>query len=93
VPTQIASVEVRSGDFDSLAGALATLDVQGKEIESLKRAIEHDKICFGERTKRWLANISRKIGDAGLKIGVDVATGFVKAWLRKYGVDFTGSDT
>jgi hypothetical protein len=91
--TQIGNAEVHPGDFGSLAGALAKLDISGQEIDALKHAIEEDK-TFGVRTKAWLAKVGGKLGEAGLQIGVDIATGFAKAWVRKYfgGTDVTGVD-
>lgn len=87
--TQVGSIEIAEGDIDGLSAALKTLDVKQNEIEALKRAIEADKKTFGVWTKEWLKNVGSKLGDAGIKIGVDVATGFVKSWLRKYfgGID------
>jgi hypothetical protein len=87
--TQIGNVMVGAGDFQSLANALSGLDVPKAEIDELKGAIEVDSNTFGTRTKRWLANVGAKLGDAGLAIGVDVAKAYVKSWLSKYfgGID------
>jgi hypothetical protein len=86
---QIVSVQVDKDDFSSLAGALAKLDVAENDINALRSAIEGDGKTFGSRTKQWLASVGGKIGNAGVKLGIEVATGFVKVWLRKYfgGID------
>jgi hypothetical protein len=86
--TQIGSIEVHEGDFESLAAALRSLEIKTAEIESLNKSIEADK-GFGHQTKGWLKKVGTKLGDTGVKMGVDIATGFVKAWLRKYfgGID------
>jgi hypothetical protein len=82
--TQIGSVQVHAGDFASLAEGLSRLEISKTDIRALKGAIERDKKRFGARTKEWLANVGGKIGNAGMKIGVDVAASFVRAWLSKY---------
>jgi len=82
--TQVGEIEVSPRDFNSLSAALMKLDIPRSEIEALKDAIESDKKTFGERTKDWLVHAGSKIGEAGLKMGIDVATSFIKIWLRKY---------
>jgi hypothetical protein len=90
--TQIGNVIVRAGDFQSLANALLQLNVSNTDIQALKSAIEADSKTLGALTKKWLATLGTKLGKAGLQIGVEVATGYVKSWLSKYfgGIDVSG---
>jgi AbiTii len=82
--TQIGNIEVCTGDFASLTRALTTLGIPMGDVNVLRNAIDRDGNVFGKRTKEWLAKVSGKIGEAGLKVGIDVSVAFVKAWLGKY---------
>ena len=82
--TQMGNVTVHAGDFQSLANALLQLTISKNDIQAWKSAIEADSKTFGTRTKKWLASVEAKLRDAGLQIGVEVATAYVKSWLSKY---------
>ena len=81
--TQIGSIVVGKGDFDSLCKALNTLDIHQPDIQTLTKAIEEDGAVskgLGEKTMAWIMEIGKKFTN----IGLDVGKALVTKWLMQY---------
>jgi len=86
--SQIENIVVGKDDIDSLKMALKSLDIADYDIEEFKQTIENDgkpnTKNLGSRTAEWIKNIGTKLGNAGLKIGADVAQQAATRWLMQY---------
>jgi hypothetical protein len=86
---QTQSIEVGQGDWAALARALEGLGVKTSEIAQLQSALNDDSKAagapsLGQRTFAWLKQLSSKLGQTGMNIGIEVAKTEVTKWLHQY---------
>jgi hypothetical protein len=87
--TQIESIEIKQGDWTTLAEALERLGLQNFLISELKSALDDDssdttKPGLGQRTAAWLKELGEKSGTLALSIGADIVKKEATKWILGY---------
>lgn len=89
--TQIESIEIAQGDWNSLAKSLTKLGINDSAIAELKTALDHDSRDetrptpgLGKRATTWLKELGKKSGGMAVSIGVEVAKKGITAWILQY---------
>lgn len=88
---EIRSMTVNAGDVNSLREALSQLDVTASEFQQLQNDIATDKSesmvsskSLGAKTLRWVGDVSKRVGSAGLSIGAAAAEEVAKKAIMGY---------
>lgn len=89
--TQIGNIDVRQGDWNSLAEALSKAGVNAPAVAELKLALDHDAQdadppapTLGQRTAAWLTGLGKKSGELALGVGLEVAKKEATKWVLGY---------
>jgi hypothetical protein len=89
--TQIGNIEIKQGDWSSLAEALSRVGVNASAIAELKAALDHDAADSGQpprttgrRTAAWLKELGKKSSQFAVSVGLEVAKKEATKWVLGY---------
>lgn len=85
---QTATLNVRQGDFKSLANFLQEQGVDVEDLATLKQAVEIDpqpsSKTLGKRVSAWMGKMLQKSADGTWKIGTTVAANLLTTAIKSY---------
>ena len=88
---QIGNIEIKEGDWGSLADALSKVGINDSGIAELKAALDHDadgtsqtQRTLGRRTAAWLKDLGKKTGQLALGVVIQVVKKEATKWVLGY---------
>lgn len=86
---QISTINVGSGDLDTLLTAVRELGAGEEEVEELRKAVESPEVPtakgkFGPRVAKWMGRAITKAAEGAYKVGTEVAADVLAKALNGY---------